>query len=44
MTKKNYCLIYFSEIDGKEKPSSSLLDWKYAQDKLPWGIVLLLGQ
>ena len=24
-------------------PSPALLDWKYVEDKLPWGIVLLLG-
>nr|CAH0105112.1 unnamed protein product [Daphnia galeata] len=28
---------------GPEKPSPALLDWKYVQDRLPWGIVLLLG-
>ena len=39
----NNNLFIFSELDDKEIPSSSLLDWKYAQDKLPWGIVLLLG-
>ena len=39
----NNYLFIFSELDDKEIPSSSLLDWKYAQDKLPWGIVLLLG-
>ncbi|KAI9557042.1 hypothetical protein GHT06_016839 [Daphnia sinensis] len=26
-----------------DRSSSSLLEWKYVQDKLPWGIVLLLG-
>ena len=38
---------YFLEIfkkDGKPlKSSPPLLDWKTAQDKVPWGIILLLG-
>ena len=29
---------------GKETPSQALLQWNYVQDRLPWGIVLLLGQ
>jgi len=28
---------------GPEKPSKALLDWNYVQNRLPWGIVLLLG-
>ena len=33
-----------NEVAVAEQPSSSLLDWDYAKDnKLPWGIVLLLG-
>ena len=28
---------------GPEKPSEALLNWQYVQDRLPWGIVLLLG-
>ena len=28
---------------GSEKPRRALLDWKYIQDRLPRGIVLLLG-
>ncbi|XP_046644936.1 solute carrier family 13 member 5-like isoform X3 [Daphnia pulicaria] len=29
--------------NGVHKPSPALLEWKYVQDNLPWGIVLLLG-
>ncbi|XP_046440679.1 solute carrier family 13 member 5-like [Daphnia pulex] len=37
-----WCLRPLGET-GPEKPSPALLDWKYVQDRLPWGIVLLLG-
>lgn len=36
-------LTLISPESGPEKPSPALLDWKYVQDRLPWGIVLLLG-
>lgn len=39
---KFWCLRPKGET-GPEKPSRALLDWKYVQDRLPWGIVLLLG-
>jgi len=28
---------------GPEIPSPALLDWKYAQDRIPWGLFLLMG-
>jgi sodium-dependent dicarboxylate transporter 2/3/5 len=34
----------FLEERGIHKPSPALLEWKYVQEKLPWGIVLLLGE
>ena len=36
--------MYASESpQGPAKPSPALLEWKYVQDKLPWGVILLLG-
>ena len=28
---------------GPEQPSEGLLTWQYVQDRLPWGVILLLG-
>lgn len=41
-------LFYFERFTAESahspaKPSPALLDWKYVQDKLPWGVILLLG-
>jgi hypothetical protein len=35
---------FVSPENGVHKPSPALLEWKYVQDNLPWGIVLLLGE
>ena len=39
----NWSFRFTISESGKEKPSEALLNWDYVQDRLPWGIVLLLG-
>ena len=39
-----FLIFYYEPEPLPEKPSPALLDWKYVQDHLPWGIVLLLGE
>ena len=44
-TKIKYVQFFIdlSSERGPEIPSPALLDWKYAQDRIPWGLFLLMG-